>query len=112
MVVPLQANTIWIELNFHLIEINLFSSWYSWKIAVLALSNNHSLELNFAINLQSGWYSGMLNYLTFHPYQYIDCSSDILTGKSYRIGVVMVSVLASSAVDRRFEQRLIGSESE
>ena len=54
----------------------------------------------------------MLNYLTFHPYQYIDCSSDILTGKSYRIGVVMVSVLASSVVDRGFEQRLIGSESE
>ena len=27
----------------HLTEYNLFSPWYSWKIAELALSNNHSL---------------------------------------------------------------------
>jgi type III secretory pathway component EscS len=25
------------------LKINLFSSWYSWKIAELALNNNHSL---------------------------------------------------------------------
>jgi hypothetical protein len=27
----------------HFTECNLFSPWYSWKIAELALSNNHSL---------------------------------------------------------------------
>jgi len=25
------------------LKINLFSPWYSWKIAELALNNNHSL---------------------------------------------------------------------
>ena len=28
---------------YHLIEINLFSPWYSWTISNLALNNNHSL---------------------------------------------------------------------
>jgi hypothetical protein len=31
--------------HHHLIEINLFSLWYSWKIAELALNNNHSLKI-------------------------------------------------------------------
>jgi hypothetical protein len=29
---------------YHLIECNLYSSWYSWKISRLTLSNNHSLK--------------------------------------------------------------------
>jgi hypothetical protein len=29
--------------HHHLIEINVFLPWYSWKIAELALNNNHSL---------------------------------------------------------------------
>jgi hypothetical protein len=29
--------------HHHFIEYNLFSPWYSWKIAHLALNNNHSL---------------------------------------------------------------------
>ena len=29
--------------HHHLIKINFFSPWYSWKIAELALNNNHSL---------------------------------------------------------------------
>ena len=29
--------------HHHLIECNLFSPWYSWKIAHLALNNKHSL---------------------------------------------------------------------
>ena len=34
---------------------NLFSPWYSWKIAHLALNNNHSLTLVFnKCNLKSG----------------------------------------------------------
>ena len=31
--------------HHHLIENNLFSPWYSWKIAELALNNNHSLYI-------------------------------------------------------------------
>jgi hypothetical protein len=29
--------------HYHFIECNLFSPWYSWKIAHLAFNNNHSL---------------------------------------------------------------------
>ena len=29
----------------HLIECKLFSPWYSWKISLLALNNNHSLSV-------------------------------------------------------------------
>jgi len=31
-------------------KINLCSSWYSWKIAELALNNNHSLKQNINID--------------------------------------------------------------
>jgi hypothetical protein len=32
-----------VDLIFISLKINLFSPWHSWKIAELALSNNHSL---------------------------------------------------------------------
>ena len=32
-------------LNIISLEINMFSPWYSWKIAELALSNNHTLYI-------------------------------------------------------------------
>jgi len=31
--------------HYYLIECNLYSSWYSWKIAHLAFNNNHSLTI-------------------------------------------------------------------
>jgi hypothetical protein len=33
------------------LKINLFSPWYSWKIAELALNNNHSLVVVEAIHI-------------------------------------------------------------
>ena len=39
--------------HYHLIECNLFSPWYSWKIAHLALNNNHSLKLHNTVNTNS-----------------------------------------------------------
>jgi hypothetical protein len=36
--------------HYHLIECNLFSPWYGWDIAHLALSNNHSLTLCWYIS--------------------------------------------------------------
>jgi hypothetical protein len=37
------ASTIKIHVIIISLKINLFSSWYSWKIAELALNNNYSL---------------------------------------------------------------------
>ena len=39
------------------LKINLFSSWYSWKIAELALNNNHSLTL-----VENRWYNHFLSW--------------------------------------------------
>ena len=37
------------------LKINLLSPWYSWKIAELALNNNHSLTLYFLTVLADVW---------------------------------------------------------
>ena len=37
------ASTINIQLSMLVLKINLFSPWYSWKIAELMLNNNYSL---------------------------------------------------------------------
>jgi hypothetical protein len=47
-----RVGLVQIGLHHHFIEINLFSPWHSWKIAGLALSNNHSptqTETNFIV---------------------------------------------------------------
>ena len=41
--IPKRVGLIQSESHHHLIENNLFSPWYSWKIAKLALNNNQSL---------------------------------------------------------------------
>ena len=41
LLVKYKADSIIVSL-----KINLFSLWYSWQIAELALNNNHSLKLN------------------------------------------------------------------
>jgi hypothetical protein len=35
-----------VDVNIISLKINLFTSWYSWNIAELALNNNHSLTLS------------------------------------------------------------------
>ena len=44
---------VWYKVDIIIIplKINLFSPWYSWKIAALALNNNHSLTQS-TINLK------------------------------------------------------------
>ena len=59
----------------HFIKCNLFSPWYSWKIAHLALNSNHSLSdchlifiylsYNFVIYLHNFWKFERFIY-TFH----------------------------------------------
>jgi hypothetical protein len=60
------ASTIKIQLSMLVviisIKINLFSPWYSWKIAELALNNNHSLTPNVCLCLNThhkcwGWHT-------------------------------------------------------
>jgi hypothetical protein len=42
------------------LKINLFSPWYRWKIAELALNNNHSLTITADTCIYS-WYNWFLN---------------------------------------------------
>jgi hypothetical protein len=44
-------------------KINLFSSWYSWKIAELALNNNQSLTQKWL--LSSDFISGFKDFISF-----------------------------------------------
>jgi hypothetical protein len=43
-------NSIYTEGLMVTLKINLFSPWYSWKIAELELNNNHSLNFEFLHN--------------------------------------------------------------
>jgi hypothetical protein len=69
---------VWYKVDLIVIslKINLFWSWYSWKIAELMLNNNHSLTLYFMWNILffkkvkersflDKFYSQMLNVLKF-----------------------------------------------
>jgi hypothetical protein len=95
--------------------INLFSSWYSWTIVELSLDNNHSIihfsylwptifrELNNCsaiswreqVNFQ--WDDDEVRFV-FRPTRIA-----LLSSPPNHISGVMVSVLASSAVDRGFK---------
>jgi hypothetical protein len=50
------------------LKINLFSPWYSWKIAKLALNNNHSISLLYNDGLHKMSYFQKPLHNTFHYY--------------------------------------------
>ena len=50
------------------IKINLFSSWYSWKIAELALNNNHLLTIKAILFTQKQLFDWLLNMNCIRKY--------------------------------------------
>ena len=49
------------------LKINLFSPWYSWKIAELALNNNHSLD-DWVLSLYFVLYRFVSNQIDVYEY--------------------------------------------
>ena len=58
------------------LKINLFSSWYNWKIAELVLNNNHSLNLFFLQKAPKG----MNKFLHLNLWQSINHFQMLITG--------------------------------
>ena len=55
------------ELVIISLKINLFSPYYSWKIAELALKNNHSLTQYFYRTWLYIWVTWLVSYKTAYP---------------------------------------------
>ena len=71
------------------LKINLFSSWYSWKVAELALNTNHSLNILPPLIIFSDsfpvYYHAVYKIANLYPISYIRlCKSSNTTGITSR----------------------------